>query len=346
MHENVRVGRAGCRRRVARLWLERAAAILTALGLEVDVVPANDPFFGRAGRILAVGSARPGAEDGDRGRRSRASRPTAIVSSTATSTTSAPTSASATSDGGVAHTRLHRLRSRARHAGALAPARPATSRRGPRRVRRRLDLEELTVHALLGLDPATYRSHALHEPDRHVPGDQLLHRPLDRARCTRSGHEPLAMLGYCTAVDFEGDQWTFFKPPPADLDAPLRHGGLRARAVPAARRALRRRSSSSDAPVIVEVDSLFLPDTAGRSYRAHAREDHRSSSRRSTSSAGGCATSTTPATTSSTATTTRCAAPGRAALRPTLPPYVEIVRLDRLEPCAPERPSRRSRASC
>lgn len=36
-------------------WLERGAALLSALGLGVETVVANDPFFGRAGRLLATG---------------------------------------------------------------------------------------------------------------------------------------------------------------------------------------------------------------------------------------------------------------------------------------------------
>jgi seryl-tRNA synthetase len=35
-------------------WLERALAILRGLGLPVDAVVANDPFFGRMGRMLAA----------------------------------------------------------------------------------------------------------------------------------------------------------------------------------------------------------------------------------------------------------------------------------------------------
>lgn len=36
------------------LWLERGLSLLTGLGLDVEAVPANDPFFGRAGRMLAA----------------------------------------------------------------------------------------------------------------------------------------------------------------------------------------------------------------------------------------------------------------------------------------------------
>ncbi|MEI7760728.1 MAG: amino acid--[acyl-carrier-protein] ligase [Thermoleophilia bacterium] len=76
MHENVRIGDPDVVAAWHAEWQERGARILGGLGLAVDVVPANDPFFGRAGRILASGqheqqlkmeivcpisSARPGA---------------------------------------------------------------------------------------------------------------------------------------------------------------------------------------------------------------------------------------------------------------------------------------------
>lgn len=34
------------------LWLRRGSALLSDLGLAVEVVPANDPFFGRAGKLI------------------------------------------------------------------------------------------------------------------------------------------------------------------------------------------------------------------------------------------------------------------------------------------------------
>jgi hypothetical protein len=36
------------------LWLERGAALLQALGLSLEIVPANDPFFGRAGILMGA----------------------------------------------------------------------------------------------------------------------------------------------------------------------------------------------------------------------------------------------------------------------------------------------------
>ena len=36
-------------------WLEAGAELLCSLGLPIETVPANDPFFGRAGKMLAHG---------------------------------------------------------------------------------------------------------------------------------------------------------------------------------------------------------------------------------------------------------------------------------------------------
>jgi seryl-tRNA synthetase len=53
MHELVYVGdEAGAREHRDR-WLELGSDTLAALGLNIEIVVANDPFFGRAGRILA-----------------------------------------------------------------------------------------------------------------------------------------------------------------------------------------------------------------------------------------------------------------------------------------------------
>lgn len=126
--------------------------------------------------------------------------------------------------------------------------------------------------ALLGLDPAVYRPHALHSPDRMFQETncytdlwiELLHA---------HGHEPLAMLAFCTVVDFEGDQWSFFKPPPEDL---ARLYGLEVQEFVVYRTLPEHIALQTELGrvVIVEVDSFYLPDTAGRSYR----ETHEKSS--------------------------------------------------------------------
>jgi hypothetical protein len=122
------------------------------------------------------------------------------------------------------------------------------------------------VASLFGLDPRSYRPHALHSPERtyfeiNCYADiviELLH-----AR----GEEPLAMMGATVEMDFEGDQWTFFKPAPEDLE--LLYGldihemqPYRPLPLQIAEQISRGRT------VAVEVDSWYLPDTAATSYRA------------------------------------------------------------------------------
>lgn len=53
MHELVRVGSAAQASEHREQWQPRVAEVLTALGLQPRAEAANDPFFGRAGRILA-----------------------------------------------------------------------------------------------------------------------------------------------------------------------------------------------------------------------------------------------------------------------------------------------------
>jgi len=128
------------------------------------------------------------------------------------------------------------------------------------------------VTALLALAPSTYAPHALHAPDRLFPETncytdlwiELLH-----AR----GEEPLAMLAFTLSIDFEGDQWTFFKPPPEALE---RLYGLEVQEFVVYRPLPDHlvRQSELGRTVIVEADAYYLPDTKGRSYR----EQHEKSS--------------------------------------------------------------------
>lgn len=54
MHEYVRVGTEEAAIDHRRAWEQRGLSVLSDLGLEAEAVVANDPFFGRAGRILAA----------------------------------------------------------------------------------------------------------------------------------------------------------------------------------------------------------------------------------------------------------------------------------------------------
>lgn len=53
MHEFVRVGSPSDASQFRTAWVSRALDLLSGLGLRVEAVSANDPFFGRAGKLLA-----------------------------------------------------------------------------------------------------------------------------------------------------------------------------------------------------------------------------------------------------------------------------------------------------
>lgn len=54
MHEVVRLGAPATVMGFRDAWVERGSALLGSFGLPVAAEPANDPFFGRAGRLLAA----------------------------------------------------------------------------------------------------------------------------------------------------------------------------------------------------------------------------------------------------------------------------------------------------
>jgi seryl-tRNA synthetase len=54
MHEFVYVGDPAGADKHRDVWLERGTSMLESLGLDIDVVVANDPFFGRVGKMMAA----------------------------------------------------------------------------------------------------------------------------------------------------------------------------------------------------------------------------------------------------------------------------------------------------
>jgi uncharacterized protein DUF1839 len=119
--------------------------------------------------------------------------------------------------------------------------------------------------SLLGADPASYQPHWLHSPRRtyletNCYADVLIE--LLHAR----GLEPVAALGCTVRIDFEGDQWTFFKPFPEDLA--LLYGVDIHEMQPY--RPLPEQiveQLAAGRTLIVELDSFHLPDTAATAYR-------------------------------------------------------------------------------
>lgn len=119
---------------------------------------------------------------------------------------------------------------------------------------------------IAALDPAMYRPHAIHGADR-IWSETNCYTDLLIELAHGFGFEPTAVLPFTLAIDFEGDQWTFFKPPAADLDA-LYGMDIQELSIwrPLAEHLVEQVEAGR--PVLVELDSWFLPDTAGTAYRA------------------------------------------------------------------------------
>ena len=171
-----------------------------------------------------------------------------------------------TADGAVAHSAcvgfgLERI--------ALALFKTARLRAGevarggaerPRRMMKRV----------LALDPGTYQRHPIHGEGR-IWAETNCYADVWIELLHALGHEPIAALPFTFAIDFEGDQWTFFKFPLADL---YELYGLDVHELAIWRPLVVHIEEQLERgrPVLVELDSYFLPDTAGTAYRlAHVK---------------------------------------------------------------------------
>ncbi|MBA3866479.1 MAG: DUF1839 family protein [Solirubrobacterales bacterium] len=124
---------------------------------------------------------------------------------------------------------------------------------------------ETGIVSLFGLDPDTYAPHRLHAGDR-VYVETNCYTDILIEFVHARGDEPLAMMGCVLAVDFEGDQWTFFKPRPEDVE---RLYGLDIHEMQPYRPLPGQivEQIGAGRTLIVELDSWYLPDTAATSYR-------------------------------------------------------------------------------
>ena len=121
------------------------------------------------------------------------------------------------------------------------------------------------MKSLWNLDPATYEVSALHSPARTFPETncyvdvwiELLH-----AR----GVDAASMMAFPLGIQFEGDQWTFFKPRPDELE---RLYGIDVHEMQLYRPTVDHviEQLAHGRSMIIEVDSFYLPDTAATSYR-------------------------------------------------------------------------------
>jgi hypothetical protein len=119
--------------------------------------------------------------------------------------------------------------------------------------------------SLFGHDPAEYAVHPMHAGGA-VYTETNCYTDIIVELLHARGDEPLAAMGSVLQMDFEGDQWTFFKPAPEDMETLLGvdiHEMQPYRPLPlqAAEQIMQGRT------IIVELDSYYLPDTASTSYR-------------------------------------------------------------------------------
>lgn len=123
---------------------------------------------------------------------------------------------------------------------------------------------------VLALDPSTYRRHAIHGDER-IWAETNCYADLWIELLHAFGREPIAALPFTLAIDFEGDQWTFFKFPLADLYE-LYGMDVQELAIWRPLTAHLEEQIERGRPVLVELDSHYLPDTAGTAYKlAHVK---------------------------------------------------------------------------
>lgn len=123
---------------------------------------------------------------------------------------------------------------------------------------------------VLALDPKTYRRHAIHGEDR-IWAETNCYVDVLIELMHALGHEPIAALPFTFAIDFEGDQWTFFKFPLLDL-YDLFGMDVQELALWRPLVAHIEEQVGRGRPVLVELDSFYLPDTAGTAYKlAHVK---------------------------------------------------------------------------
>ena len=117
----------------------------------------------------------------------------------------------------------------------------------------------------IDLDAKTYRRHSLHAEER-VWVEKNCYVDVWIEAVHALGLDPMAMLGFTAAVDFEGDQFTFFKPKHEEL---YELYGLDVQEMNPWRSLAEHVAVQLDAGKLVatEADAWFLPDTSGTDYR-------------------------------------------------------------------------------
>ncbi len=119
--------------------------------------------------------------------------------------------------------------------------------------------------AVWGFEPAEYKRHALHQ-DNAAWVEKNCYVDLWIEVLHAAKLEPEAALAFTLALDFDGEQWTFYKPPHVDL---LNLYGVQVQEMsvfkPLIEHALFH--ASQGRLVMTEADAFWLPDTQATDYR-------------------------------------------------------------------------------
>ena len=122
------------------------------------------------------------------------------------------------------------------------------------------------VQTLPGIEAHGYQRHALHGEDSAWP-EKNCYADLWIELLHSLALEPRAVLPFTLAVDFEGDQWTFFKPPLSDLrelyGIDVQELTVWLPLIDHAREHL-----AAGKLISTEADAFWLPDTRGTDYRS------------------------------------------------------------------------------
>ncbi len=115
------------------------------------------------------------------------------------------------------------------------------------------------------IDAVHYQQHMIHGEDR-IWSQTNCYADLVIEQLHALGMEPIAALPFTVAIDFEGDQWTFFKFPDGDI---YQLFGLDIQELAIWRPMIEHIEDqiALGHPVLVELDSFYLPDTAGTAYQ-------------------------------------------------------------------------------
>ncbi len=121
------------------------------------------------------------------------------------------------------------------------------------------------VRVIPGLDASGYRRSLLHADDR-IWVEKNCYVDIWIEVLHALGLEPRAVLSFVVAIDFQGDQWTFFKPPHEDIRALY---GIDVQELNVWRPLLDHAIEYIAAGKLVstEADAWWLPDTQGTDYR-------------------------------------------------------------------------------